>query len=568
MPLKSRRQFVGESAVLLAPVLLRSDVVGQGEPASMRDENCAGPQARGERLYNDVWLPAPWPPAYTSVPTREPMMVPYLHQIPDVLPIDVGRQLFVDDFLIEPTTLRRTYHGASYATGNPVLTADRPWESVALGPQQTPTPRAMVFSDGVWFDPAERIYKLWYMGGVNRYTCYAYSSDGVHWTKPVLDVVPGTNIVSALGRDSCTVWLDLFESDPARRYKMFLYQRPEDSGELSLCFSSDGIHWGSVVAKSGPTRDRCTAFFNPFRKVWVYSIKATTPKEFGRRRQYWEHSDVVEGLHWRADEPPLWVGADRLDAWRDEYAVHPQLYNLDAIAYESILLGLFTIWTGEGGDGRPKPNQLFVAFSRDGFHWHRPNREPFIPASNVRGDWNYGNVQSAGGCCLIVGDRLYFYVSGRAGVPGTKEPGVCSTGLATLRRDGFASLDAGPEGGEVTTRPLQFTGRVLFVNVSAAEGELRAEVLDLDRKPLAPYSREKAIPIRIDSTRQQVRWQGSDDLARLDGKPVRFRFHLTNARLFSFWVAPDERGASHGYSAAGGPGLDCPTDTSGGGSRA
>ena len=65
--------------------------------------------------------------------------------------------------------------------------------------------------------------------------------------------------------------------------------------------------------------------------------------------------------------------------------------------------------------------------------------------SDEDGSWNWANVQSAGGGCLIVGDQLYFYVSGRQGRPGTDAPGVCSTGLATLRRDGFASMDWMPD---------------------------------------------------------------------------------------------------------------------------
>ena len=47
------------------------------------------------------------------------------------------------------------------------------------------------------------------------------------------------------------------------------------------------------------------------------------------------------------------------------------------------------------------------------------------------------------------------------------------------------------------------------------------------------------------------------------GKPVRFRFHLSNGSLYSFWVSPDKSGASHGYVGAGGPGLTGPTDTVG-----
>jgi hypothetical protein len=47
--------------------------------------------------------------------------------------------------------------------------------------------------------------------------------------------------------------------------------------------------------------------------------------------------------------------------------VGSQLYNLDCIAYESMLLGLFTIGRGQPGP-REKPNEVCVGFSRGGFH--------------------------------------------------------------------------------------------------------------------------------------------------------------------------------------------------------
>lgn len=47
------------------------------------------------------------------------------------------------------------------------------------------------------------------------------------------------------------------------------------------------------------------------------------------------------------------------------------------------------------------------------------------------------------------------------------------------------------------------------------------------------------------------------------GRPVRFRFQLTNGSLYSFWVSPEESGASYGYVGAGGPGFTEPTDTVG-----
>jgi hypothetical protein len=68
-----------------------------------------------------------------------------------------------------------------------------------------------------------------------------------------------------------------------------------------------------------------------------------------------------------------------------------------------------------------------------------------------------------------------------------------------------------------------------------------------------------------DSTRQRVTWQGADNLAALAGRRVRFRFHLRQGQLYSFWVSPDARGASLGYMAGGGPEFGGPTDTIGSG---
>jgi hypothetical protein len=419
----------------------------------------------------------------------------------------------------------------------------------------------MVFSDGVWYDPQAKLFKMWYLGGYCRTTCYATSEDGVKWDKPALDIQKGTNIVHTIPRDSGTVWLDQEETNPARRYKMFLYRHPEGAGVISVYFSPDGIHWTDCIARSGPTGDRTTVFYNPFRRVWVYGIRDGLG-DLGRIRSYWENPDVLEAARWKAGEPIKWVGADKLDPPREDLKTPCQLYNLDCVAYESVMLGLFSIWRGQPKD-RPKPNEVLVGFSRDGFNWERPCRTPFVPVSEHQGDWNWGNVQSAGGCCLVVGDQLYFYVSGRAGVPGTSSSGVSCTGLATLRRDGFASMDADATEGTLTTRPVRFNGKHLFVNVAADKGELRAEILDEKDKVIAPFSRAKCAPITADETLQPVTWKGAKNLAKVAKKPVRFRFYLTNGRLYSFWVSPEPSGASHGYVAAGGPGFTGPTDTVG-----
>jgi hypothetical protein len=63
-----------------------------------------------------------------------------------------------------------------------------------------------------------------------------------------------------------------------------------------------------------------------------------------------------------------------------------------------------------------------------------------------------------------------------------------------------------------------------------------------------------------------VKWKGAD-LSALAGKPVRLRFHLKNAQLYSFWVSAHANGASQGYVAAGGPGFTGIQDSVGDGSQ-
>jgi len=172
----------------------------------------------------------------------------------------------VDDFLIEHTTLARTFHQAQYHPSSPVLQSDQKWET-----------GAMPFSGGIWNDPRDGLSKIWYQGVRKKAIAYATSRDGLHWEKPDPGIEPGTNIVHRFDHDTATIWLDLEERDPQKRFKMTLTPYLRDvhrtiSG-MRLFFSPDGIHWSDSDAGVGWCLDRSTFFFNPFRKVWVYSIK-------------------------------------------------------------------------------------------------------------------------------------------------------------------------------------------------------------------------------------------------------------------------------------------------------
>jgi hypothetical protein len=401
-------------------------------------------------------------------------------------------------------------------------------------------------------------------------------------------VQPGTNVVLPSLGDTSTVWIDPEDKDPQRRYKLFLSKSGGSTVKgaygYATRFSADGIHWSDPPLLTGSCGDRSTVFYNPFRKVWVYSSRQGWGEP--RRRRYFETTDLINGPQWTTMEniydgsvPWMWVGADERDLQREEFKVPPQLYNLDCVAYESLMLGMFTIWRGDARkvdtpeakamseQGRPKINEVCIGFSRDGWQWSRPERRAFYGVSEKRGDWNWGNVQSTGGCCLVVGDQLYFYVSGRAGksFPGSTENDAGgSTGLAILRRDGFASMDAdSKDEGTLTTRPVRFSGKHLFVNLDAPDGDVRVEVLDEKGVVMEPFSLANCVATKGDKTLEEVRWKGTADLKSVAGKTVQFRFHVRNGRLFSFWVSPEASGASHGYVAAGGPGYTGPVDTVG-----
>ena len=527
-----------------------------------------------EVLYNGIRLTSPWPPIRDSLTLEPPPDPPYLQQPPAVIPIDIGRQLFVDDFLIEETDLKRNFHTAQYHPNNPVLKPDTTWEKKSWFGGSHPRGQcssAMPFSDGVWYDPQDKQFKMWYLGGYEMATCYATSKDGIHWHRPSLDVVPGTNIVHPGARGGACVWLDHEAENPKERFKMIRFGRPRHprlAWMLSLHFSADGIHW-EPPAVQRECLARTTFFYNPFRQVWSISkrhgirgMESLYKVNFWRARQYWEDQSLTAAAMWSPGEERLWVGADRLDeaVGSNEFA---ELYALDVVAYESLMLGAFSVLRGRiRNTDRPKINEIVLGYSRDGWHWTRPDRQTFIGVSEHRSAWNWGNVQSVGGCCLVVGDELRFYVSGRTPDPrGSAQ--ISSTGLATLRRDGFASMHAGNKEGQLTTRPLKFAGRHMFVNVDADDGQLRVEVLNEAGKVIAPFNQDNCKPIRVDKTLQSVHWKGTPDLSALSGQPVRFRFYLTGGDLYSFWVTPHKTGASHGYVAAGGPGFTGSTDTVG-----
>jgi hypothetical protein len=355
---------------------------------------------------------------------------------------------------------------------------------------------------------------------------------------------------------------------------------PKPPLEHSHCLytSPDGVHW-SPGTPAGMAQDAQSLFFNPFRKVWVYSIKRNITRNGKslRARWYVESSDFLKGFNW--EDAVYWTCADRLDLPEpaDGYPAYPQpggpcqLYTLQGSPYESILLGMHEIHRGPKNPvcvkGEfPKLTDLELGFSRDGFHWHRPDRGGFICGTRREGHLDRAYLHSTTSICLAHDDHLYFPYSGFSGInPDSSEPGVYqggAIGIATLRRDGFASVHAGRKSETLLTRPVSFSDRYLFVNVDAPGGSLRVELCDEQGEPLPGFAASDCTPIEGDSTKTRVRWQSNASMDAYVHQPVRFKFHLRNGDLYSFWTSGSLHGTSGGYLAGGGSAFKSRQDTS------
>ncbi len=567
-----------DAEILLAK--FREEDVLAGKPVSadtrlrMLANKATGPKP--DVIYNGIELPLPWPPPFRDPESDEPMPLPYFswpHR-PHVVAIDVGRQLFVDDFLVQESTLVRRFHQAEKFAGNPVFKPETERELGVAAHDEEGRQEAAVYlgHGGVFYDPAERLFKMFYTAGWRGPLSLAVSPDMKTWTRRGTILPEGlcwtASKLDRSGSDHC-VWLDLDAKNPAERLKYLTCWSHAPRGLRPQSFShslhvSDGKNFSAGVQAGAIAGDYCSFFYNPFRKMWCFSIKQGNGR--GRIRYYCENREFMKGADWA--KAVYWTGADRLDCPEPEGSYHPaahahrcQLYSLNAVAYESLMIGMHYIHRGpENGlcDAAkiPKLTDLELGFSRDGFHWDRPDRRAFIACSRSEGSWDRAYLHSTAGVFVVLDDRLVFPYCGFSGVAPSGKRGMytgASVGLATLRRDGFASLDAGDAPGTLTTRLIRFTGEFLFVNVSAAGGALTVEVLDEKSQPISEFSAADCVPIRADGTKVHVRWRNGDSLGRLAGKPVRFRFGLTRGQLYSFWVSRSREGQSGGYVAAGGP---------------
>ncbi len=84
------------------------------------------------------------------------------------------------------------------------------------------------------------------------------------------------------------------------------------------------------------------------------------------------------------------------------------------------------------------------------------------------------------------------------------------------------------------TKTLVFSGRDLLVNYStSATGSVRVEVQDGQGRPIPGFSLDEAPETYGDDVEFVVPWKAGASLASLAGRPVRLRFVMKDADLYS-----------------------------------
>ena len=475
-------------------------------------------------------------------------------------PLDIGsrRELFVDDYLIDSLDGVRLSLQTPKDEG-PVLYTDRPWEGRWCG-------YYTVIKDGDTF-------RLYYRGkpgpgnaGVpDEVTCYAESLDGIEWTRPSLGLVEvnGTrenNVIlgpeSPPVRHNFTPFLDTRPGvDESECFKALggLFDhgtRAATTHGLMLYVSADGIHWtplrNEAVIKQSHRSSLYTdtssnpAFWSESEGCYVCYVRDW--KDVGERPKTEGMGGTIRWIG-RTTSPDLfdWTPIElmRYEPVEHLYISNTQPYFRAPHIYVALparfMLGRQVVTPEEAeriGVSVKSINDCsepVLMTSRGGNVFDRTFKEGFIRPGIGPQNWtsrtNYPvlNVVQTGPT------EMSLYLNHEYGQP------TSHLRRYSLRLDGFASVQAPYDGGEMVTRPLKYSGERLLLNFStSAAGSIRVEMQGANRAPIAGYALQDSRELIGNHIERSASWGGGPDLSRLAGQTVRLRFVMNDADLFSF----------------------------------
>jgi len=366
---------------------------------------------------------------------------------------------------------------------------------------------------------------------------YATSDDGIHWEKPNLGLVDykgskDNNIfIRRSGRDHIlSVIHTPWDPDPERQYREINWNSTLDGYYAAT--SPDGIHWTDVSNNPVSTEggDVGNFVWDPNTKRYLGYVKRRGfHREMKRRAAALTTSEDFKT--W--SEPELILVPDDVDDRWGKGMQRSHFYGMCAFPYESMYLAFLWIFQATDDEGyHDGPIFIELVSSRDGINWKREEGDrPPILELGPSGSWDDGMVFTTNHP-LVEGETVKLFYGGidglHAGPISEWDGGI---GLATLRKDGFASLDAGEQVATVTTKKLTGAKGLLHVNCDASGGWLKAEILDASGKVIPGYALDECKPLEADKVSHVMTWK--NEMALPDGD-IRIRFEMQSALLYSF----------------------------------
>jgi hypothetical protein len=480
-------------------------------------------------------------------------------------PIELGTrlELLVDDPLVAGTRAAAALRLHHPVPAEAALVTDRPWEGSMCS-------YVTVFQDG---DLCRMYYKAWEadlstgrMVEPHELTiAYAESPDGKHWTRPELRLFEfngsrannivwcGQNGADPKGTHGFSPFKDANPAcAPEARYKAVGAGLRHTEKGLYAMASPDGIHWSLIqpdpIITQGAFDSQNLAFWDSVRGQYRAYVR-----DFRDDRRAIRTATSPDFVNWTEPESLDYPGAP------DE-----QLYTNQVIPYyraPHIFVGFPTRYVERPWSasiealpelehrrmrsaaslryGTALSDGLLMT-SRDGRTFRRWGEAFIRPGPQLKGNWTYGDNYQNWGLVETESDRpgapreISIYAS-----ENYWRDGRTVHRRHTLRVDGFVSMHAPLAGGEFTTRPLTFGGDRLVLNLStSAAGSIRAEVQDAAGRPLDGLRLADCPEFIGDRLDYEAHWNGGRGVGGLKGRPVRLRFVLRDADLYSFRFAP------------------------------
>jgi hypothetical protein len=434
----------------------------------------------------------------------------------DVCSIGSRLELFVDDYLIESmTNLTQTLHHPQRR--ETVLTFDRPWEG---GVSSFP----VVFQDG-------DIYRLYYYGmawGVPSKICYAESRDGITWTRPNLGLcefdgsTENNIIISDPPMEQFAPFKDPNPAAPeSQRYKAIGYSPP-----IAFC-SPDGIHWNKIqeepVLTKGAFDSLNLAFWDPLREEYVAYFRT-----FDNGVRHISTCTSKDFIHW-TDPVPIDLGDG---IWQHLYTNAVTPYFRAPHIYMGFPMRLHETRAGAAGAQYTGVSDGVFMTSRDGVRFRRWV-EAFVRPGTDQQNWVHRTLIGAWGMLALSPEEISLYYDEHYDRP------TNHLQRYTIRTDGFVSINAKYQVGELLTKPLTFEGRALVINYStSAVGSVQVEIQNADGTPVEGFTLADCPEVFGDEIERVVAWKGGSDVSALAGRPIRLRFVMKDADLYSMRFRP------------------------------